>query len=161
MTLTPDKPAKILIHLFVDDEESKFSAEYVRYKILLARQRDLRTQRVEFELAGDSACSMCLKSYKVSMTRVYLVVRVQGPITASGADLGLSGTFTNLAIIVLSGHFLDRSTRNKSGQHNAVYNRALHASEHELLAFSSHFARGFYFRPPKSTTLFSNYCAKK
>ena len=63
-----------------------------------------------------------------------------------------SGTFTNLAINVLSGHFLGWSTPNKSGEHCVVYNSALHASDHELLAFSSHFARRFYFSPPKSAT---------
>ena len=37
------------------------------------------------------------------------------------------------------------------------------ASGHELLVFSSHFARVFYLSPPKSTkiTLFSNFFAKK
>ena len=63
-----------------------------------------------------------------------------------------SGTFTNLAINVLSGHILGLSTQNKSGEHYAVYNSALHASDHELLAFSSLFARRFSFSPPKSTT---------
>ena len=63
-----------------------------------------------------------------------------------------SGTFTNLAINVLSGHFLGWGTPNKSGEHCVVYNSALHASDHELLAFSSHFARRFYFSPPKSAT---------
>ena len=95
------------------------------------------------------------------MTRVYLVVCLHGPNTASKADLGLANTCPNLAIIVLSGHFLGGSTPKKSGQHHAVYNRALHASEHELLAFSNHFARGFNFRLPKSTTLFSQISVRK
>ena len=96
------------------------------------------------------------------MTRVYLVVCLHGPITVSGADLGLSRTCQNLAIIVLSGHFLGGSTQNKSGEHYAVYNSARHASEHELLAFSRHLVRVFHFWPPKSTTLFfSDFCAKK
>ena len=96
------------------------------------------------------------------MTRIYLVVCQHGPITVSGADLGLSRTCINLAIIVLSGHFLGESTQNKPGEPYAVYESALQASKHELLAFSSHFARVFYFRPPKSTTHFPpDFSAKK
>ena len=59
------------------------------------------------------------------MTRVYLVVCLHGPITVSGADLGLSRTCQNLAIIVLSGHFLGGSTQNKYEEHYADYNGAL------------------------------------
>ena len=96
------------------------------------------------------------------MTRVYLVVCLHGPMTVSGADLGLSRTCQNLAIIVLSGHFLRGSTQNKCGEHYSVYNSALYVSKHELLAFSSHFGRVFYYRPPKSTSLFlPDFCAKK
>ena len=104
---------------------------------------------------------MCPTSDRVSLLRFYLVVCVYGPITASVADLGLSGTFTNLAIIVLSDHFLGGSTQNKSDEHYAVYYGALSASEQELLAFSSHFAPVFYFRLPKSTTLFSQIYVRK
>ena len=95
------------------------------------------------------------------MTRVYLVVCPHGPITVSGADLGLSRTCINLAIMLISGHFLRGSTQNKSGEHYAVYNSALYASKHELLAFSSHFGRVFYDRPPKSTTLFCQISVRK
>ena len=55
------------------------------------------------------------------------------------------------------GHFrisLTDILKNNPGEHYAVDKSALHASEHEFLAFSSHFARVFHFRLPKSTTYF-------
>ena len=52
--------------------------------------------------ADDSTCSICLKSDRVSMIRVYLVVCLHGPITASGANFGVSRICTNLAIMVIT-----------------------------------------------------------
>ena len=80
------------------------------------------------------------------------VVCLHRPITVSGADLGLSGSCTNLAIMIISGHFLRGSAQIKYGEHYTVYDNALHASEHKLLALSSHIARVFYIQQPKSTT---------